>query len=462
MSNRIIKICVFVLGILLILEAIILYNLGYSFVIYAITIYLCVIAFHVFPEKDSVTKTYKYTTFKAKYERFKNKKYLIYIDIDNFSIIENTYNIDDINKVIYLIALVIRNNFRKSIIGRKYKDSFVVCTNESDKEKLISTIKTIYSEISEINVVDNLILSCEFGIKAIDNESYEDNEWKATLALKEAKKSLKDYYLFYSEDILDNMKSDKQNLDKLVSTIKNMKPKACYQPIYNLKTNEIIGAEAFVRLEDKGKVVDASDFIDIARKTGYIELIDKYMIREVCSNINDFKNENVDFKKISINLSKESISNPQTIEYLSETMQKNNVTRNDLELEIRAIDPIDTEELSDKIESLSNKYHLVLDGFGTGYSELSSISKYNFKSIKIDESFLENTNNEKNKSVIENIIKLTKELNIDIVAKNIERIDEYNYLKEIEDIKVQGYLFSRPLNKMDFKKIVKGENENKQ
>ena len=94
-----------------------------------------------------------------------------------------------------------------------------------------------------------------------------------------------------------------------------------------------------------------------------------------------------------------------------------------------------------------------IDDFGTGYSSLNLLQDINFKVLKLDKSFLENKkNNVRNQAIVAHIVKMAKELDMEVIAEGVETMDELFYMKRLSCEIVQGYLFDKPLPKFDFEK----------
>ena len=112
-----------------------------------------------------------------------------------------------------------------------------------------------------------------------------------------------------------------------------------------------------------------------------------------------------------------------------------------------------------KIKELLNniKEHGIkasLDDFGTGYSSINMLKNMNFNMLKLDKSFLSENkeDEEREKIILTNIIKMAKSLSLEIVSEGVETIEQADYLKYLKCDCAQGYLFDRPLSVEDFEK----------
>jgi EAL domain-containing protein (putative c-di-GMP-specific phosphodiesterase class I) len=97
---------------------------------------------------------------------------------------------------------------------------------------------------------------------------------------------------------------------------------------------------------------------------------------------------------------------------------------------------------------------LSLDDFGTGYSSLSYLKKIPFNTLKIDKSFIDDLEDKKERSFVNMIITIAKELDLEVVAEGVENADQLAYLKSIACTQYQGYYCSRPLPVEEFEAFV--------
>ena len=454
MSGKIIKLFVFLLGILLIVESIILYSMGYFYIVYIVGFFLCFIIFDELPKFDRKTKLYKYESFKKKYYNFKNKKYLIYMDIDDFTFLKNEVSRSELNKILFSISSLMKKYFDNSILCRKYSDAFLICT-EMDEKKVLKNINSLFNDIRLINV-SNYSISCSFGISLCENDQISTAEWKAYIALKNAKKLYGNYYSIYDDFLISSIKENNSISNELSEVVKNKKPTIFFQPIYDIKTEKIVGAEALVRLSNSKGVTPACDFIDIARKSGYIKLIDKYVIKEVFTKIKEMKSNGVKFGKIYINISYNTIEDSTSLKNIKAMIQEYGISRHDIAIELSCFDYNikNIVDVKNVINELSLYFDIILDNFGCNDSLLLLGKDINVNSIKIDKMFLNDFDKDNNKKIVKSIRDLVDDINISLMASYVETIEQYYYLKDLHFDKIQGYLFSKPLEYGDFIKKI--------
>lgn len=223
-----------------------------------------------------------------------------------------------------------------------------------------------------------------------------------------------------------------------------------YQPILDLRKNQICGFEALARYnsEELG-LVSPLEFIPIAEETKHIIAIGNTIIYKACEFINKLKYLGYDSLNVSINISAIQLLNKGFVEYLTDTITKMRVDPELIVLELtESVFTSKFDEIN-KIIGQLGKYGIkcAIDDFGTGYSSLSRERELNVDCLKIDKSFIDKLLFLKNDETITgDIISLAHRLGHCVVAEGVEHEKQMKYLKDHGCDKIQGYLISKPLS----------------
>jgi len=212
-----------------------------------------------------------------------------------------------------------------------------------------------------------------------------------------------------------------------------------FQPQYSLKTNEMFGAEALIRLKNNdSKTFQPKKIIQSAEKFNLIEKISEIVLDNSCKTIKQT------CIKVSVNISATQIIDENLIEIIQKYIKKYSIDPSLLTLEITETEFISNFKKAkkniDKIKSLG--VMIALDDFGIKYSSLAYISKLQFDYIKIDRSFL---NGKKNKTIVISVIEMAKKLNLITVAEGVETLNQMKFLENNGCQVIQGYYYSKPL-----------------
>jgi diguanylate cyclase (GGDEF)-like protein/PAS domain S-box-containing protein len=225
-----------------------------------------------------------------------------------------------------------------------------------------------------------------------------------------------------------------------------------YQPVLDLGTEKIAGAEALVRWEHpKHGLVSPIDFIPMAEETGLILAIGKWVLDEACLQASRWqqKYEAHEQFTMAVNLSARQFQQPNLVEQVAAALRNANLEPSRLRLEITEsilMENVDaTHAQLVALHDLGVK--LAIDDFGTGYSSLSYIQRFPVDTIKIDRSFVSGLDEDaRNPSIVQAAASLAHALGMDVTAEGIETVDQLRSLQGLNCDHGQGYLFARPLS----------------
>ncbi|MCR5624897.1 MAG: EAL domain-containing protein, partial [Lachnospiraceae bacterium] len=221
-----------------------------------------------------------------------------------------------------------------------------------------------------------------------------------------------------------------------------------YQPIYNTKERKYRSAEALLRLKnDKYGFVSPELFIRAAEKSGAIHRIDHYVLEEVCRFMSSEEFKKSDMEYVEVNLSVVECMQTNLISKILPIIDRYDVGVENLNLEITETAMGDMQSIIHENINALHEYGLKfsLDDFGTGYSNMKRIASLPFSLIKIDKSMSTTVSNPRMKCILENTIKMIKELNMKIVVEGIETRELADYFANLGCDYIQGYYYARPM-----------------
>ena len=232
--------------------------------------------------------------------------------------------------------------------------------------------------------------------------------------------------------------------------------KFVYQPKFNIKSNQIIGAEILIRWHKKdGSIIYPDKFIGKLEDNNLIYLIDYHTIEECLKKLYEWSylsRENI--VPLSINLSKSTLMRSDFIDVLKDIIKKYDIDLKYIEFEITEREYVDytIQEINEKIYSVRELgIKISLDDFGSGNSNLSFSMNIDLDIIKIDKSIINKIGeNEKINHFLLLILDLANKNNIDLVAEGIETKDQLEFLIDNGYKFGQGYYLSKPIDVEDF------------
>lgn len=234
------------------------------------------------------------------------------------------------------------------------------------------------------------------------------------------------------------------------------------QPIYSIKQNAFVGAEALLRLkDDNGNYISPMRFIPEAEANGDILKISDIMIQKTCEFINKTNLFDKGIQTVNINLSMIQCMYEGIVDHICKILEKNNISPTLIRFEITESVSVNDEarfaRLLEEMKARGIEY--ALDDYGTGYSNTSKLLNHSFSEIKFDKSLIDSIKeNEENENAIRYLFELTKEKKMISLAEGVETKEVAELLKKIGCDMIQGFYFAHPMNSDDFETFLSEHN----
>ncbi|TGK43419.1 putative bifunctional diguanylate cyclase/phosphodiesterase [Leptospira andrefontaineae] len=330
---------------------------------------------------------------------------------------------------------------------------------ETDSEVWAAKIQN--STSSPLHVVDQQISSeIRIGISVFpyDGKSSDQLLWKSETALNQTKLSGNSKIQTYSSEWKERMK-EKYLLEKdLRLAISKNQLFIQYQPRIEVQTGKKISAEALLRWNHpEYGVISPTIFIPIAEESGIIGEMGEWVLSKSMEDLGNWKKRGLPPIRISVNLSAKQLEDKNITKKVLDILEKNNLSVEDLELEITESSLITN--IQSALEILGELHSwgisLALDDFGTGYSSLSYLSKIPLKTLKVDQSFVRKILTDPNSLAIsKTIVALGKSLGLRITAEGVETEVQMRKIKDLGCDEAQGYFLSKPILLEELEKFV--------
>lgn len=383
---------------------------------------------------------------------------VLFIDLDRFKMINDSLGHLVGDRFLQEIAKRIENALRSmDTVARLGGDEFtILLDNIHHEDEVVSVAERILKSIeAPIIIEENQIFSsASIGI-VIDRGDYDNSAnllRDADIAMYRSKALGKGRYTVFNHAMYEQNLKMMQIDNDLRFALERQELELYYQPIIELSSNRLMGFEALIRWRhpDKG-LISPGDFIPIAEETGLIVPIGDWVMGEACGQLRAWHRQfpQLDYLKLSINLSIQQIREPDLITKLDRILADTGVDCRQLRLEITETMMIDQgEETLGKMEQLrARNIQLSIDDFGQGYSSLSYLHLLPVNTLKIDRTFVNQmTLGGQNLAIIRTITILAHTLGMDVVAEGVETAEQANLLRDLGCEYAQGYFFSRPLN----------------
>lgn len=398
----------------------------------------------------------------TKAKRNNEKIVVMFLDLDRFKHVNDTYGHVAGDKLIYESSLRFLSQLRESdTLARFGGDEFVILLqglrNDEDVGKIAN--KIIKSVNEPFMILDNHVsvgTSIGIAIYPKDGRDAETLLKNADVAMYVSKERGKNQYCIHDETIREKAARLALIESRLKFAIQENSLSLNYQPVVDLNTMKIKGAEVLLRWNDKELgFVSPDEFIPVAEDSGQIIGIGEWVFETACEKLKEWRIQYDQDIYLSVNISGRQLKDSNFIKFIEDTLAIYKLPYNAINLEIteNVFYSNDTRSV-ETIKLLSTMgIVLLLDDFGTGYSSLSTLTSLPFDFVKIDKSFLMH-GSEKNFKTSSTIIDMAKNFNMGVIAEGVEHNSTVQFLLERKCDFAQGYLFAKPCteNEIDFLK----------
>ena len=237
--------------------------------------------------------------------------------------------------------------------------------------------------------------------------------------------------------------------EQLHGALGNSEFEVLYQPLVDIHSRSIIGAEALLRWHNPtlGEI-SPDEFIPVAEQTGLIIPIGEYVLAQALEKTAQWVHQRQWPFKIAVNLSPRQFRDERLVTFIEQQLQANGVPGSHLELEItEGVLMGDHGYINSALETLCRMdIGIAMDDFGTGYSSLSYLRSYPFDTLKIDRSFINDINvDPADRELVNAAIAMAHGLGLKVVAEGVETEEQLESLATQYCDVAQGYLFSKPV-----------------
>jgi diguanylate cyclase (GGDEF)-like protein len=393
---------------------------------------------------------------------------VIFIDLDRFKLINDSFSHESGDTLLKLIAERLTKVTRgEDTIARLSGDEFIFITVAPELHKvenLAIIARRILDTINESLRIAHrdIMISASLGISIYpqDGTTVEELLRNADLAMYRAKALGGNQFQLYTQELQEKCIVRLEKESELHRGLIQNDLFLEYQPQYDIKNQQLIGVEALIRWRHPKKgILLPMDFIPLAEETGLIVPIGEWVIATACRQNKAWQDMGIHPFAISVNIATKQFMQPNFISMIKKILKNTKLEAKYLAVEVTENVIINTVNVTDAINELKKLgVSIVLDDFGTGNSGFNYLSKLPINQLKIDKSFIQNINPDRTDEVILHaIIDMAKNLHLDVVAEGIETSSQLKFLESYNCHKFQGFYFNKPMSAEKLEKILRLE-----
>lgn len=390
---------------------------------------------------------------------------VLFIDLDNFKMANDTMGHKAGDALLVETAVRLSSCLREGdMLARMGGDEFAVLLKGVNSPNIPTMItQRMLEKISEPFESERgkLVMGASIGVSIFpDNATDVVGLLKAAdAAMYKAKELGRNNCQFFSEELNEANLSRAQMESDLRLAVQRDEIKVCYQPIININTMEIAGAEALLRWEHPEKgTISPGLFIPVAEQTGLILQMGKMVLQTACRQCGDWHNMGYTDFEMSVNVSPIQLSDVGFVAEVNKALSDAGLPSENLKIEITETAlAINFSNELDVLSVLKNAgVHICLDDFGVGYSSLSRLSNLPISDVKVDGYFTSQCDhNQKDRAMTESIIVMAHNLGMRVTAEWVEDQEQMATIRALDCDYAQGYLISPALSAQEMEVFIR-------
>jgi diguanylate cyclase (GGDEF)-like protein len=386
---------------------------------------------------------------------------LAFLDVDNFKHINDYYGHAVGDALLVEMARRIGLNLRSSdMLSRISGDEFVLLLHPvQGQEEVAEFIRFMLERVKAPFFIDGseVFVSISIGVSLYPEHgrSYDALRHNADIAMYRVKNAGKGAAAFFD----DSMEREAQERMKVEQSLRLaiLEKRFCcaFQPKVDIRTRDVMGIEALVRLRDDAGVIQApGTFINLATELGLIDELTHLVLAEIVKSIDLINDTFGHDTTISINVAAKQAGNAEFMRPFAEALEQTGFPRRFM-VEVTEDAFVTKTLFQDEILPILRRIGvgISIDDFGTGYSSLSALADITADEIKIDRSFITDIHKRpRSQGILRAIESLSEALGMTVIAEGLESHEELAYLQAATRIRyAQGYYFSKPIFLEDLK-----------
>ena len=405
---------------------------------------------------------HRLATETTEYRVYGNKFGLMFIDLDNFKIVNDTLGHHIGDELLRLVSERFKSVVRSGdTVARLGGDEFgIILANLSQPEDatLVAT-KIIEKFLAPLQLEGHeIVVGASIGISLFprDAENTDELMQNADAAMYHAKDKGKNNFQYFTESLRGVAHHRMVMESHLRHALLTNELYLHYQPQFDVVTRKIYGVEALLRWQhsELGRI-NPAEFIPVAEESGLIVPIGEWVFRTACEQSKAWHKEGLDLS-VAVNVSGRQFREDNFVERFKNILLETQADPNWMELELTESSLMDSSEYTtrklDELVGLGLK--LSIDDFGTGYSSMSYLKRFPISKLKIDRSFVTDISFDKeDQAIAKAIIALGVSMDMHIIAEGIENEEQLSKLLESGCHHGQGYIVSPAISPEEVKKL---------
>ena len=386
---------------------------------------------------------------------------VMFLDLDQFKLVNDTLGHTVGDRLLQAIGARLVNCVRaEDTVARMGGDEFTILLADlADRSNAATVALKVLDAVRHPVIVDQheLFVSTSIGISTFPDDG-DDAEMllkNADRAMYYAKELGRDNYQYATPHegegrlLLERRLQHALERDEFVIH---------YQPMIEVATGRMVGAEALVRWNHPERgLVAPEEFIPVAEETQLIVPLGEWVLRTACKQMKAWHDAGHAWLRIAVNLSPRQFQHRELVSTVERILRETGFPATYLDLEITESTAMQNADLSLSVLMRLKEMGLriSIDDFGTGYSSLSYLKRLPVDTVKIDQYFVRDVTATEDSAIISAVISMARALNLRVIAEGVETEAQLAFLRREQCSEIQGFLYSEPLPAAEFERALR-------
>lgn len=384
---------------------------------------------------------------------------IIYFDIENFKAYNQAYGFHAGNTFLRQVAHIMRDTFPDGVLARLHEDHFVAALIN---DELVPRIQRVQERVQAS--AQQVTINMKAGIYISEGDAADVTVVldRAKLACESIKKLYDQSYCYFDASMEAGAKLRQYIVGRFEAAMARGEIRVYYQPEVRVLTRQVCGFEALARwIDPVYGMISPGIFVEVLEEAHLSDKLDLFIVRQVCKDFAEVRahaGDGWNLARISVNLSRVDFQLKDMFAAIEKIREETGTLREQLHIEVTE-SAIEDGMLQETIQRFrSAGYEVWMDDFGSRYSSLNNLIKYEFDVVKLDMQFMRTfKDSPKARTMIKGIVGLAKDLGIHTLVEGVETEEQFAFLRDIGCEMVQGYLFGRPAPLKDAAAFYSGE-----
>lgn len=389
-----------------------------------------------------------YQNAEALLAQYPEKKFLLFTtDINNFKLYEAIYGEAKSEALLMMAADELKKQLRTTLGTAGYLgDDYFCCmfATERDTREVVEIVRKTIQQLADANMG----FSESVGIYEItDRSEHIENMYdKSLLALNTVRCNYKQNIAVFRPSMFMSKDREAEMIHDIIRGIQAGEFTFYTQPVVDISCDKPVSMEALVRWVKDGHVISPGEYIPLLERSGYVVMLDQYIWERVFERQRAMLDQGVETITCSVNVSRIDFELIDVTQLFASLKEKYRIDPQMIGIEVTESAYVDNYDRVQKTVSRLHElgFRIYLDDFGSGYSNLNSLSDMKLDILKLDMKFVQGKDEQKTIKIMESIINMAHLLNLPVVCEGVETEAQLRMVKALGIYYVQGYYYYRP------------------